>query len=287
MQFAAGQKLGRALALSAAVLLMLSMSGGTPVAAAVNALSAAAGRQGEEEGATQVGVDERLGAKLPLELTFRDETGRTVRLGDLITGPTIILPVYYGCTNVCNYMQGGLARILPEIKKKPGTDYRVLSFSIDETEGPQLAAKYQKMYLSSIKTSVPPGAWHFLTGDAASIKKLTDAVGYRFQRRGRDFMHPVASFVVAGDGMIVRYLYGTSFLAKDLTLALVEARQGRIGTTIRKVVGYCFSFDPASKSYEFNLLRVSATVILLCCGSFFAFLILTGKKGKRKPVGEK
>jgi len=286
MEIAAGDKRGRALSVWAALLLILSVGSAAPVAVAANALSGATAQQ-SGEGATQVGVDERLGGKLPLELTFRDETGRTVRLGDLITGPTIILPVYYGCTNVCNYMQGGLARVLPEIKKRPGTDYRVLSISIDETEGPELAAKYQKMYLSSIKTSVPPGAWHFLTGDAASIKKLTDAAGYRFQRRGRDFMHPVASFVVAGDGMIVRYLYGTSFLAKDLTLALVEARQGRVGTTIRKVVGYCFSFDPASKSYEFNLLRVSATAILLCCGSFFAFLVLTGKKGKRKPVGEK
>jgi len=285
MDIVARQKRGSALSVWA-VLLMLSIGSSAPLAAAANLVSGAAARQGEE-GATQVGVDERLGGKLPLDLTFRDETGRTVRLGDLITGPTIILPVYYGCTNVCNYMQGGLARILPEIKNKPGTDYRILSLSIDETEGPELAAKYQKMYLSSIKASVPPGAWHFLTGDAASIKKFTDAAGYRFQRRGRDFMHPVASFVVAGDGMIVRYLYGTSFLAKDLTLALVEARQGRVGTTIRKVVGYCFSFDPASKSYEFNLLRVSATVILLCCGSFFAFLVLTGKKGKRKPVGEK
>lgn len=237
--------------------------------------------------ATQVGVDERLGAKLPLNLSFRDETGRTVRLGELITGPTIILPVYYSCTNICNYLQGGLARTLPALRPKPGQDYRVLSISIDETETPELAARYQKMYLSALRTPFPPDAWHFLTGDAASIRALTDAAGYRFQRRGHDFMHPVASFVVAGDGMIVRYLYGTSFLAKDLTLALIEAREGRVGTTIRKVVGYCFSFDPASKSYEFNLLRVSATVVLICCGGFFAFLVLTGKRNKRNSVGEK
>jgi protein SCO1 len=266
--------------------LLLSAAAGGRVEAAAAEPSGGAAQQTPEQ-TTQVGVDERLGSKLPLELRFRDETGRTVRLGDLITGPTIILPVYYGCTNVCNYMQGGLARILPTLKPVPGTDYRVLSISIDETETPELAAKYQRMYLSALKTPFPAGAWHFLTGDAASIKKLADASGYRFQRRGRDFMHPVASFVVAGDGMIVRYLYGTSFLAKDLTLALVEARQGRVGTTIRKMVGYCFSFDPASKSYEFNLLRVSATVVLLCCGGFFAFLVLTGKRGKRNAVGEK
>ena len=270
-----------------AALLFLLLIAGSPVGAFAHAGPSEAAPAGSRDEATQVGVDERLGAKLPLDLSFRDETGRTVLLRELITGPTVILPVYYGCTNVCNYLQGGLARVLPAIKSTPGTDYRVLSISIDETETPELAAKYQKMYLSAIQAPFQAGAWHFLTGDAASIKALTGAAGYRFQRRGRDFMHPVASFVVAGDGMIVRYLYGTSFLAKDLTLALMEARQGRVGTTIRKVVDFCFSFDPASKSYEFNLLRVSATVVILCCGAFFAFLVLTGKRGKRNTVGEK
>jgi protein SCO1/2 len=253
--------------------------------AAVRAGSAAATE--EPAAGTLVGLDEHLGAKLPLELSFRDETGRQVRLAELITGPTIVLPVYYGCSNVCNYIQGGLARALPAVKREPGKEYRVLSISFDETETPELAARYQRMYLSSLKGSFPPGAWHFLTGDRDSIRKFTDAAGYRFQRRGRDFLHPVASFVVAGDGMIVRYLYGSSFLAKDLTLALIEAQQGRSGATIRKVVDYCFSFDPNSKSYEFNLLRVSATVVILCCGGFFLFLVLSGKRGKRNPVGDK
>ena len=234
----------------------------------------------------QVGVDERLGAKIPLDLVFRDETGRSRRLSELITGPTIIVPVYYACTNVCNFLQGDLARVLPTIKRTPGVDYRVLSVSIDETETPELAAGYQRMYLTAMKVPFPKEGWHFLTGDAASIHRLTEAAGYRFQRRGRDFMHPVASFIVTGDGMIVRYLYGTNFLSKDLALALIEARDGRVGQTIRKVVGYCFSFD-ASKSYQFNLLRVSATVIILCCGGFLVFLLMTGRKGKRSRWEEK
>jgi protein SCO1 len=229
----------------------------------------------------QVGLDERLGAKIPLDLTFRDETGRLVRLRELITGPTIILPVYYGCTNVCTFLQNDLARVLPAIKRRPGVDYRVLSVSIDEKETPQLAAGVQKMYLESMNPPFPMDGWHFLTGDAANIRKLTDAAGYRFKRQGSDFMHPVASFVVAGDGLIVRYLYGTSFLAKDLALALIEAGQGKVGTTIRQVVGYCFTFDPAQKSYQFNLLRVSATVVILCCGGFFIFLVATSGRSKR------
>jgi protein SCO1/2 len=124
--------------------------------------------------------------------------------------------------------------------------------------------------------------WRFLTGDAASIKRLTNAVGFSFQRRGRDFLHPVASIVVAGDGTVVRYLYGSSFLPKDLTLALIEAKEGKSGTAIRKVMEYCFSYDPGQNSYVFNLLRVSATAVILCAGGFLIFLVLGGKKRKKE-----
>ncbi|MDR3580806.1 MAG: SCO family protein [Oryzomonas sp.] len=233
----------------------------------------------QEEGPA-VGVDERLGAKIPLDTTFRDETGKTVRLGDLITGPTIILPVYYSCTNICNYLQGGLARVLPAIKYRPATDYRVISLSFDESETPPLAARYKRIYLTSMNVPFPEDGWRFLTGDAPNIQRLTAAAGYRFQRRGRDFIHPVTSLVVARDGTIVRYLYGTTFLAKDVTLALLEAREGRSGASIRKVMEFCFSFDPAGKTYVFNLMRVSATVIILCTGGFLAFLLLHGNKRK-------
>ncbi len=236
-----------------------------------------------DETLPNIGLEERLGAKIPFDLTFRDETGHLVRLRDLVTVPTIILPVYYSCTNVCNFLQGGLASVLPGVKRKPGTEYRVISVSFDETETPALAARAKRMYLASMNIPFPDDGWRFLTGDPQNIRRLTDAAGYRFQRRGREFIHPVASFVVAPDGTIVRYLYGTTFLPKDLTLAFMEAREGKTGATIRKVVGYCFSFDPVGKTYVFNLLRVTATVVFLTAGSFLAFLLLTGKK-QRKSI---
>jgi protein SCO1 len=236
-----------------------------------------------EEGPA-VGVDERLGAKIPLDTTFRDETGKLVRLGDLVTGPTIILPVYYSCSNVCNYLQGGLARVLPSIKFRPAAEYRVISLSFDESETPQLAARYKRMYLTSMNVPFPGDGWRFLTGDAPNIQRLTAAAGYRFQRRGRDFVHPVTSLVVARDGTIVRYLYGTTFLAKDVTLALLEAREGKEGASIRKVMEFCFSFDPAGKTYVFKLMRVSATVVILCTGGFLAFLLLSGNKRKKSAI---
>ena len=224
------------------------------------------------------GLDEHLGAKLPLDAVFRDEQGRPVRLGELITGPTIILPVYYSCLNVCNMLQQNLAQALPRVQQVPGREFRVISVSFDDTETPDLASRFKKMYLTSMHAPFPEEGWRFLTGDAANIRRLTDAAGYGFRKQGREFIHPVASFVVDRNGTIVRYLYGMSFLPKDISLALLEAREGKSGRTIRTVVGYCFSFDPAKKTYVFNLLRVSATVILLCLGSFVAFLLLTGRK---------
>ncbi len=239
---------------------------------------------GHEPLPASLGVDEHLGAKIPLDTLFRDETGKEVRLGDLVTVPTIILPVYYGCTNVCTFLQSGLASALPAVKRTPGTEYRVISVSFDETETPALAARSKRMDLSSMGVPFPENGWRFLTGDAPGIRRLTEAAGFHFQRKGHDFIHPVASFVVARDGTIVRYLYGTTFLPKDLTLALLEAREGKVGATIRKIVGYCFSFDPTGKTYVFNLLRVSATVVFLTAGGFLAFLLLTGRKGKQQPL---
>ena len=235
-----------------------------------------------EESAANVGLDEKLGERIPLDLTFHDEQGEPVRLADLITMPTVIAPVYYRCPNVCHYLQGDLARVLPGLKPEAGKDYQVISFSFDEKEQPELARRSRDTYYAAMKNRYPEQAWRFLTGDIDTIHKLTDAAGYRFQRVGTDFLHPVVFFVVSPDGMIVRYLHGTHVVPKDLTLALYEAKSGKIGTTIRKMVQYCFSFDPEQKTYVFNILRVSATAILATLAIFAAFLIFGGKKSRKK-----
>jgi protein SCO1 len=229
---------------------------------------------------TQVGLDERLGQHIPLDITFRDETGQPVVLKELIQGPTIIAPIYYGCPNVCNFLQGGLAMVLGDVALKPMEQYRILSISFDETETPAQAAQSKRNYLGAIRGEFPPQAWSFLTGDEPQIRRFTDAIGFQFQRQGVDFLHPVAVVVVAGDGQIIRYLHGTRFLAMDVTLALVEASEGRVGATIRRVASFCFDYDPENRRYVFNLLRVSGTVIFLSAGGFLAFLLLSGRKKK-------
>ena len=227
---------------------------------------------------SQVGIDERLGAVIPLDLTFRDEEGRPVVLRDLVKGPTIIAPIYYSCPNVCAFLQADLARNLPLIKKQPGKDYRVLSISFDERDTPAAARAARKTYLTAMGRPFPAEGWRFLTGEAAASRALTGAAGYRYMRQGNDFLHPVVIFVVTGEGRIVRYLHGTRMLPMDLTLALTEASEGRLGSTIRKVVRFCFSYDPQQKHYVFNLLRISATVILVTAGGFLLFLIVSARK---------
>ena len=233
-----------------------------------------------EAAETEIRVDEHPGARVPLDLTFRDEAGRPVRLAELVQGPTVILPVYYRCTNVCAYQMGRMAGTLQAVDRKPVTDYRVISISFDETETAGLAARSRQTYLAAMKGPFPPEGWRFLTGDSTAIRDFTDAIGYRFQRRGADFAHPVASVVIAADGTIIRYLYGISVLPKDLALALTEAKSGIAGVSVRKMMEFCFSYDPAGRGYVFNLLRVSGTVVLVCAGGLLGFLLLGG----RKPV---
>jgi protein SCO1/2 len=227
-------------------------------------------------------VTEKLGATIPLDLLFRDESGAPVRLADLMTGPTIILPVYYSCTNVCAYQLGRMAGTLQNLDRQPIVDYRVIAVSFDETDTPEIATRSKRTYLTAMRKPFPQEGWRFLTGNADSIKRLTDSIGYGFQRKGKDFIHPVASVVISGDGKIIRYLYGIAVLPKDLALAIAEAKSGVAGASVRKMMEYCFTFDPIGKTYVFNLLRVSATVVILCAGSLLAFLIFGGKRKENK-----
>ncbi|MFK5927490.1 MAG: SCO family protein [Desulfuromusa sp.] len=229
----------------------------------------------------RVELVEKLGQKIPLQLDFVDSTGKTVRLDQLIDRPTLMVPVFYDCRNVCNMLLGRLSAVLPEVKMEPGEEYNVITFSFDPLETPKMAAHSKKTFLTAMQAPYPKQAWHFLTGNQKNILQLTDAVGYYFKKEGDEFLHPITAFVVSKDGTIVRYLPGQRFSAIDLSMALFEASEGRIGRPIRQALQFCFSYDPEGRRYVFNLMRVSGTVILLTLGSFLLFLILSGRKKKK------
>jgi len=229
----------------------------------------------------RVELVEQLGQQIPLQLEFVDSTGKAVQLDQLVDRPTLIVPVFYNCRNVCNMLLGGLSAVLPEIKLDPGEDYNVITVSFDPAENPAMAAHSKQTFLTAMQAPYPKEAWKFLTGTQENILQLTDAAGYYFKKEGDDFLHPIAAFIVTKDGTIVRYLIGQRFSPIDLSMALFEASEGRISKPIRQALQFCFSYDPEGRRYVFNLMRVSGTVILLTLGSFLLFLILSGRKKKK------
>jgi protein SCO1 len=225
-----------------------------------------------------VGIDQKLGQYVPLDITFNDEKGIAVSLRELMHRPTILALVYYHCPNVCSLLLQNLADVLNKLPAEPGKEYTVFSVSFDETEKPSLALEKKKIFLKMIEKPFPEDTWRFLTGDEENIHKLADAVGFHFKRVREDFEHPVSLIILAPDGKITRYMYGTDFLPFDLKMALLEASQGKIGPAISKVVRFCFSYDPKANKLVFNTLKVTGIVTIFFALSFVVFLLFKGKK---------
>ncbi len=231
-------------------------------------------------GKAAIALEEKLGHYLPADAVFVDENGDRENLKTLIDKPTIIAPVYFGCMHECPLLLDGLARALGRLELlKPGKDFQVLTVSFDEHDTPAVARDKKVNYIKAVGRPFPEDSWKFLTGDAANIRKFTDAIGFKFQRDSdHDFSHPVTLVVVSRDGKIVRYLEGVTFLPFEVTMALTEGAEGRVGTTTQKVLQYCFSYDPLKKSYVFNILQVTGAVMILFVGSFLAWLLISTKK---------
>jgi len=228
-----------------------------------------------------IGIDEKLGQIIPLDLTFQEETNHSVPLKKLIDRPTILALVYYSCPDVCSFLLHNLAGTLNQLPAEPGKEYGVVAISFDETEKPELAREKKKLYLSMIEKPFPEDAWRFLTGDQENIQKLADSVGFRFKREGKAFQHPVAIIILSPDGKVTRYLYGMEFLPFDMKMAILEASEGRVGPTISKVLRFCFSYDPKGRKYVFNTLKVAGIVTFVCGFAFILFLVF--KSRRRHP----
>ncbi len=224
---------------------------------------------GTGAGAADIGLEEKLGQYIPADASFSDENGKKTNLKKLIDKPTIIAPVYLGCMHECPMLLMGLAQVLGRIDLvKPGRDFQVITLSFDEKDTPAIAREKKVNYLKAVGRPFPADDWKYLTGDAENIRKFTDSIGFKFQRDSdHEFSHPVTLVVVSKDGKIVRYLEGFTFLPFEVTMALTEASQGRVGTTTQKVLQYCFSYDPLKKSYVFNILKVTGTVMVLFVGA--------------------
>lgn len=223
-------------------------------------------------------ITEKLGQYVAGEARFVDETGQSVTMAEIIDKPTIIVPVYYTCPSVCAIIQSALAAVLPDVKLEPGRDFQIVSISFDETDTPELAANQQRNFMAAMNFTYPQHGWRFLTGDEANIRLFMNSLGFGFRRDGRDFIHPMALMAVSPKGKIVRYLYGTRPLAFDLTMAATEAGKEQVGLSVKRVLAYCFSYDPEGKRYVFNFMKITGTGILIILGVLLAALLRAGRK---------
>lgn len=231
-----------------------------------------------------VGIEERLGATIPAGARFTDDEGSAVSLDRLLGRPTILALVYYRCPNICDYLLTNLAGSLTSLSTDAGTRFTVISISINDAETAADARKAKRVALETIQAPFPPSGWRFLTGDAANIAAVADAVGFHFTRNGELFNHPVAIMILSPAGRVVRYLYGDAFLPAELRLSLLEAQKGIIAPSIAKVLRVCFAIDPVSHKFVFKTLRVVATVTFLVAGVFALYLVLSGRKRRRQDA---
>ena len=226
-----------------------------------------------------VRFDQRIGAAVPPELVFRDEDGTPVRLGDYLhAGPVILSLNYFHCQNLCPLELDGLIGGLNGVTSLGlGTDYTLLTVSIDPREGPADAQTVKARALRGYDRPQGAAGWHLLTGDQAAITRLTDAVGfdYAYDPLQDDFAHPAGVVVLTPAGQVSRYLYGLDFSATDLRLALVDATAGRLGTLLNRALLVCYHYDPLTGRYTplaWNLVRGGAAAGGLALVGLLAWL---------------
>jgi protein SCO1 len=235
-----------------------------------------------QQTAQPIGISEKLGQFIPLDVELYDESGNLVQLKSIINKPTLVAFVYYRCTGICTPLLNDVAKVVEKMDLEIGRDYQILTVSFDYTERPEMASDKKDNYLSGIKKAVDPNGWRFFTGDSINIHRFTDAMGFYYQQSGKEWIHPTALIAVSPEGKITRYLYGIHQLSLDVKLAVMEASQGHSAPTISKVLNMCYTYDPEGKRYVFNFVHVGGVVIVGLVGLFVVVFIVLPKKKKER-----
>jgi protein SCO1/2 len=237
-----------------------------------------------------VKIDQRLGQQLPLDATFRDETGKTVKLGDYFgKKPVILSLVYYQCQILCMEDLNGLVGALEMVNLTPGRDFQVVIVSIDPTETPAMAAAKKAFYVKRYGRPETEAGWHFLTGNQPHITALAKAVGWGYVRLPQPdgkppmFAHASSVEVVTPEGRMAQYYLGVEYAPRDLQLGLVEASHNTIGTPVDNILTYCYRYDPKLNRHSLVIARVvqaGCLLTVLGLGSFMLVSFRRDFKGK-------
>src|ERR1700693_5720774 len=219
-----------------------------------------------------VGIEQKLNEQVPLDLAFRDETGRTVALREYFgQKPVILAMVYYECPMLCTQVLNGLLTSLKVLPLDVGKQFNVITVSFNPRENPGLAANKKRVYVGLYARPGAAEGWHFLTGDEAPIKELARALGfhYAYDKESDQFAHATAIMILTPQGKISRYYYGIDYSPRDLRLSLVEASANKIGSPVDQILLYCYHYDPTTGKYGLvvaNVLRAAALVTFLVLG---------------------
>lgn len=219
-----------------------------------------------------IGIEDRTGADLPLDVPLRNQDGREVRLRDYLADgkPLVLVPAYYECPMLCSLVLNGVQKGLSELAWTAGKEFHVVTVSFDPRDTPEVAAKKRAAYLGAYGREVSDKGWDFLVGNESDVRRITDAIGftYRWNEKEQQYAHASGAFIVTPDGRLSRTLYGISFPQRDLRLALSEASAGKLGSSVERVLLFCFHYDPSSYGYVLATKRLmtaagGVTVILL------------------------
>ena len=234
-----------------------------------------------------VAIEQHLDKPLPLDLPFRDEAGRNVRLRDYFgKRPVVLVLAYYNCPMLCTEVLNGLSSAMRVLTFDAGRDFEVVTVSFDPRDQPSDARAKKEPYIARYGRPGGAAGWHFLTGAPASIAELTQAVGFRYtwDEKIGQFAHASAIYVATPDGRLSRYFYGIEYAPRDLRLALVEASQGKIGNPVDQLLLYCYHYDPAAGRYGavvMNLVRLAGVVVVLLLTTF---LIVMLRRDRRRDA---
>jgi protein SCO1/2 len=282
------------MAIAAGALAALTMLGGATASAQMTGAPAPGYRRDAGTPAStipaplrEIGFDQKIDERLPLDVELKDEQGRQVRLGEYFgTRPVVLAFVYYDCPMLCTQVLSAMTATFGVLALDPGKDFEIVVVSFDPRETPALAAEKKALYIDRFGRPGTESGWHFLTGTEASVKRITGAAGFRYawDEKTGQFAHPAGVIVTTPDGRLARYLFGLEYGPRDLRFALIEASEGRVGTAVDSLLLYCYHYDPMTGRYGLVVMRVlrlagAATVLLL--GTFIAVMVRRERRGAR------
>ena len=234
---------------------------------------------------TEIGIIEKLGDTIPLDLKFINEKNDTVPLGSVINKPTILSFVYFDCPGLCSPLLDGIADVISKMDMSLGKDFDIITISFNTKDTPEKARIKKLNFVQKIKEK-DRASWTYFTGELENIQKITEAVGFRYKPTGLDFAHPSTIIMLSPKGKITRYLYGITYLPFDVKMAVVEAQKGQPRPTSSKIFDYCFAYDSQSKGYTLQFTRLLGSFTLIVGLFFVAYLLISSRKKSSKEIKE-